>query len=650
MKRYRSSFASKLGIQTALLSSLLFLGAILAIAYEAGDMTKKRAVVYARQSLQIAIREMQSILSNAEEQSKASAISLEEHYRSDKIIDTTRCYRLLERVIEDDSSIMGAGFFFAPYKYIRGNRFAGIYVSRPNGEGEFAHEWDDDKSFAVDGYNYLRADWYSNVEKMRKANWESPFYETMETYYQMLTTYTVPLVEENGDFIGVFAADISLDWLEEKLASLRPYPHSNVVLVDSTLSIICNPIADDQFERSMYDTPFIPGSDYSARRDFEEKEFRDMVNGGGDIRISAGLKTSFLITERMDNGWILCVTMPLSDVFSDLIKLWCQLLILTLVVIPLIYFLSKSKIKKISRPVVEFANAARKITDGRFDVPIPLVKTNDELEDLGNALSFMQESVTKYIAELEVTTAEKARMGSELSVASKIQDEMLCKDFPQMKKGGIFADSIPAKEVGGDLYDFFINGEDIYFILGDVSGKGIPAALLMAITIAAFRSAGKTDHPVEQVVSLINNTFCKSNNDMMFVTLVVGKINTVTGKMQVCNAGHNPILAVQPDGTSDFLKIKTNVACGVMPDFPYEGDVINLREGTRLIIYSDGITEAENSDKDQYGEARLAEWAGAYGYGRRKEDEVVGSLLTSVRGFTAGAEQNDDMTILSISF
>lgn len=618
--------------------------------YEVGTLMERRAVDYARQSLQIAIREVQSILSNAEDQAMAAAISLEEHYRSGKIIDTTRGYRLLERIIEDDSSIMGAGFFFAPYKYIKSNKFAGIYTSRYKGYGQFVHEWDDDASFAVDGYNYLPADWYSNVEKTRKPGWKQPFYETMGTYYQMITTYSIPLVEESGDFIGVFALDISFDWLNEKLLSLRPYPNSNVILVDSSLSIICNPMAEDQFARSIYDTPIIPGSSYTASVDYGEEEFKAMVNGDEPILFSTGLKTNNIVTERMDNGWILCVTLPLADVYADLLRMWHQMLILAAVVIPLIYFLNKRKIKKISRPIGEFANAASTITGGRFDVPIPLFDTKDELEDLGNALSYMQKSVTKYIAELETTTAEKARLGSELSVASKIQNEMLCRDFPQMKRGGIFADSISAKEVGGDLYDFFISGEEIYFILGDVSGKGVPAALLMAITIAAFRSAGKTDQPVEQIVSLINNTFCKSNNDMMFVTLVVGKINTGTGRMELCNAGHNPILSVQPDGTAEYLKARTNVACGVMPDFPYEGDTVDLQEGARLIIYSDGVTEAENSDKDQYGENRLVEWAQACGYGRKKEEDVVGSLLSSVRGFTAGAEQNDDMTILSISF
>ncbi|MCQ2150141.1 MAG: HAMP domain-containing protein, partial [Bacteroidales bacterium] len=396
MKKYRHSFASKLGIQTALLSSLLFLGAVLVIGYEAGTMMEKRAVDYAHQSLQIAIGEVQSILSNAEDQAISTAISLEEHYRSGKIIDTTRCYRLLERIIEDDSSIMGAGIFFAPYKYAKGSRFAGIYTSRYKGDGPFVHEWDDASSFAVDGYNYLRADWYSNVEKTRQPGWKPPFFETMETYYQMITTYSVPLEEENGDLIGVFALDIYFDWLQEKLLSLRPYPHSNVVLVDSSLSVICNPIAEDQFARSIYDTPIIPGSSYTASSDFSREEFKAMVNGGEPIRLSKGLKTNNIITERMDNGWILCVTLPLADVFADLLRLWHQLLILIVVVIPLIYFLNKRKIKKISRPIGEFANAASTITGGRFDVPIPLFKTKDELEDLGNALSYMQKSVTKY--------------------------------------------------------------------------------------------------------------------------------------------------------------------------------------------------------------------------------------------------------------
>ena len=304
--------------------------------------------------------------------------------------------------------------------------------------------------------------------------------------------------------------------------------------------------------------------------------------------------------------------------------------------------------KRIIAPISRANASLARIASGELNEKV-LAGGSTEMDALADDINTTVDRLRGYIAEAE------HRAAAEMAMAKAIQYNVLPSTFPPypalVDKIDIFARMITAKEVGGDFYDFYFAGKNrLALVIADVSGKGVPAALLMAITIAAFRSAGKTDQPVEQIVSLINNTFCKSNNDLMFVTLVVGKIDTVTGRMAVCNAGHNPIMTVRPDGTAEFLKTKTNVACGVMPDFPYEGDAFDLPEGVRIVIYSDGITEAENSDKDQYGETRLAEWAGAFGYGRKKEEDVVDSLLSSVRGFTAGAEQNDDMTIMSISF
>ena len=649
MNDYRHSFASRLSIKTVMLASLLFLATMAIIAYRGGKIVEKRSIEYARQSLLLAIQDVQSILTGTENTAESISLSAVEYYRDGKVLDSTACFNLLEATMEGNSSILGCGFFFAPNKYRSSSKYAGIYVSRYKGVGEFVHEWDDDKSFAVDEWDYFSSDWYAVPGQTGKPMWKTPYYETMETYYQLITTYSVPMFDAAGDFVGVFAIDLSLNWLKDKLADLKPYPNSNVVLADSSLYFICNPIAEKPFDGSFYETPFIPGSDYTIDRSVSKEELVRMARNEEIVRVRDFGRSAFYVFDNMDNGWILCVSSLYSDVFSDMTALWTILLILTVVVLTLLFFLNKHMINKISKPVMDFANAARQIKDGRFDVPIPEVNTNDELTELGNALTFMQNSVTSYIADLKTTTAEKERLKSELDVARNIQNQMLCKNFPIMDRGGLFADSIPAREVGGDLYDFFVNGTDIYFILGDVSGKGVPAALLMAITIAAFRAAGKKDHPMDEIVSLINNTFCKSNEDMMFVTLVVGKIDSLTGRMDFCNAGHNPMVLVSRDGKASFIQAKRNVACGVMSDFPYEGESINLEHGSRLLIYSDGITEAENAVKDQYGESRLLEWAGSFGFGERKDSEVVGNLILSVHEFTAGAEQNDDMTIMSIS-
>ena len=246
--------------------------------------------------------------------------------------------------------------------------------------------------------------------------------------------------------------------------------------------------------------------------------------------------------------------------------------------------------------------------------------------------------------------ASKQRLENELDVARKIQTQMLSTDFPTFKNIELYASSTPAKQVGGDLYDFFVTDSGVYFIVGDVSGKGVPAALLMAISIAAFRASGKKGHTAQEIVSLINETFCRSNEDMMFVTLVVGHIDAETGEMDFCNAGHNPMVLIGPDGNATLMKEKTNVACGIMPGFPYAGENVTLEHGSRLLVYSDGVTEAENDIKELYGESRLLEWAESHGKGKTSSDKAVVELLSvSVSNFAAGAEQNDDITIMSIS-
>lgn len=651
MKRLKHSFSSRLSIRTIALASVLFLVTMALVAFGGGRIVKEGSINYARQKLLLAIGDLETVFTNTEDLSTFCAAFASEQPIGTSAADTGKFFRFLDCVVRDDPSVFGAGFFFEPYVFDKSTRIAGIYVNRDEDGENLIHEWDDDKSFAKDGWDYFALDWYADSKETLFHGWSPTSIEDMGTYYMYVMAYQEIIRNEKGDFIGVSSVDISIDWFGEKLMEVRPYPHSNVVLLDSTFSLLCNPIVEGYgyVGKSAYDTPFLVGSDVTISQYMSEGQFREKALNEEIVRVGHGRDANYLVFDKMDNGWIICVSLVVSDIYADLHSLWKILVVLTIASLIVLFFSNRKMVKRLSSPIRDFAEVARKITDGQFNVPVPDIRTGDELTELGNALVYMQESLRKYIAELQVTTAEKARLGSELSVARDIQSQMLCRAFPDLKTGGIFADSIPAKEVGGDLYDFFIDGDTLHFILGDVSGKGVPAALLMSITIAAFRAVDKNNASVEQIVSMINDTFCKSSDDLMFVTLVVGKLDLKTGKLEFCNAGHNPILIVGPEGDASYMKPKTNVACGVLPGFRYEGEEIALSAGSRLIVYSDGITEAENSGKEQYGEERLDEWAGSSASGRKNEKEVVESLLQSVHGFIAGAEQNDDMTIMSIS-
>ena len=224
---------------------------------------------------------------------------------------------------------------------------------------------------------------------------------------------------------------------------------------------------------------------------------------------------------------------------------------------------------------------------------------------------------------------------------------MLPQNFPTHPACDLYAMVQPAKEVGGDLYDFIDVGDRLFFLVGDVSGKGVPAALFMAITRAAFRFIGALGLPIDEVVRRVNDCLCDGNTNEMFVTLFAGCLNTSTGVMDFCNAGHNPIVIVAPDGSASFLRAKPNLAVGLFERFPYEAEQVQLEHGSRLIVYTDGVTEAERADKTQFGEQALLEWAGKLNPTASVNASTL-DLYSRVRHFVGDAEQNDDITIMSI--
>lgn len=639
----RKTFAARLSFKTVLIGVLIFLATLLILAIVGGRIMNARSIKFSKQCLHNTALEAQATFNTIECTTDAIAATTEEFLRTGIVLDTSRCFRLLNHVVESSPFILGSGFYYEPYAFDKKNYYSGIYVSRDKFTGETVKEWDDDEACAEDGWDYFSLDWYTIPKKEGKKCWTPPALENMTTYYQLMTSYTYPLNDKNGNMYGVFSTDLSLDFLLNQLEAIRPYNNCNVIIADKDYKFICNPLSNDPFSGSMLDTPFIPGINKTLSK-------TELQENDGSLTVRDGAKKAFVVFEQMENGWTIAVAVRYEDAFHDLFMLWLSMLGMAIIGIILLYLISRYIIYKESRPIVAFAEAASKITDGRFDVPIPEVKTKDEMKDLGNALSFMQESVTNYIEELKTTTSEKERLASELNVAHAIQKQMLTDKFPELDSIGIHASSYPAKEVGGDLYDFFISGQYLYFIIGDVSGKGVPAALLMAITIAAFRATIKNSSSTADVVSTINDTFCQSNEDLMFVTVIVGKINLDNGKVEFCNGGHNPMVITDKNGNASFIQAKPNIACGAFSGFPYKEESFTMEKGSRLVIYTDGVTEAETVEKDQYGESRLIEWAKTYACNTANSDEeCVASLENEVKTFTNGANQSDDITIMSIS-
>lgn len=324
------------------------------------------------------------------------------------------------------------------------------------------------------------------------------------------------------------------------------------------------------------------------------------------------------------------------------------LIVIGLTSLAAIFFACRAVIRRMTRPVEDLSKAVLEMAKGDLKAKLPEIKSEDEMRRLRDSFQTMQQSLTEYIKELKTTTAINERIQSDLDLARNIQKGILRREFPPC----MYAKLDPAKFVGGDLYDFTLKGDQLYFAVGDVSGKGVAAAILMAITRVMLRFVVGMGLPLDETLRRINDSFSESNEMGMFVTLLVARLDMKTGHMDFCNAGHNPLLIVPPDDEPYYLRCKPNLAMGLFGDFVYEAEQIDLKPGTRIIGYTDGVTEAEKVDLSQYGEERLMEWAKnmvvtCHGVSVTEKD-IVESLYASVRKFVDGNAQNDDITIVSL--
>ena len=251
--------------------------------------------------------------------------------------------------------------------------------------------------------------------------------------------------------------------------------------------------------------------------------------------------------------------------------------------------------------------------------------------------------------QLEKTTTIKERMESELRIASNIQISMIPQVFPTREGLDMYASMTPAKEVGGDLYNYLVKGDKLYFCIGDVSGKGVPAALFMTIATRGFRSLALMGKSPAEIATRLNLELSENNETGMFVTMFICMFDMKLGRMEYCNAGHNPPVIGNADGQFTFLDVEqTNAPIGLWPELEFKGEEINYFHNRLMLLYTDGLNEAENQKQEQYGEDRIIEQITSHA--TQNAQEIVEALKADTNLFRDGAEQNDDLTILAFRY
>ena len=489
---------------------------------------------------------------------------------------------LTERIVEDNPMIFGSAMALVDVDFAP-------YAYRRGNEIVSTQ-------LATKEYDYRNQEWFvKGLEADESGYWSEPYFDEGGGN-KLMTTYSVPVRDHRGRVAAVLTSDVSLDWISDRLVANEDYPYALSMLVTRTGSIMatCPPNVGFTGRNIVSVAESIPNG-----QGFIEVN-RSMLAGEEGARIVElnGKKYHVFYDRIKRTGWSMSRSIPEEDIFSEVNNLnrrvvGIQLLgIIMLIVILITTVTNQRKMMKINE--------------------------------------------------------KKNRMDSELKVASGIQMAMVPKvfpPFPDRKDIDIYATLIPAKEVGGDLYDYFIREERLYFCIGDVSGKGVPASLVMAVTRSLFRTVAGHERSPQRIVATMNRNMTEMNVNDMFVTFFCGVLDLTTGHLRYCNAGHNAPVYLRADG-SEQLPVTPNIPLGILEGHLFSEQEVDLEAGSTIFLFTDGLNEAEDIIHGQFGMERVMKRLDA----SLPAESQVTQMLASVQNFVGKAPQSDDLTLLVIRY
>ena len=351
---------------------------------------------------------------------------------------------------------------------------------------------------------------------------------------------------------------------------------------------------------------------------------------------------------------LLCIQRPMSELHAARRPYLIQIATSTvlLAVVSSVFaavFIRRQFITPIKKVSDEAERFARENTKGEG---LGKVSRYKELSALASSIDTMETDMVRYIENLTAATEEKGRIKTELSLASTIQENSIPNVFPAFPDRSdfdIFASMTPAKDVGGDFYNFYLIDDDhLAVVIGDVSGKGIPAALFMMVTNIIISDRTKMGGSPAEILNYVNKNICEHNKAEMFVTVWLGILELSTGKLIASNAGHEYPIIKSPDGDFEVLKDKHGFVVGGMSDFKYKDYELTLKPGSKLFIYTDGVAEATDEQNGMFGMERTLQALNAEKDG--SPEQILKNVRAEIDNFVNGAEQFDDLTMLCLQY
>jgi sigma-B regulation protein RsbU (phosphoserine phosphatase) len=495
---------------------------------------------------------------------------------------------------------------------------------------------------------YRQEEWYAEPLRTGEPRWTEPYFDDGGGGVNMVT-WSVPLERADGTVRGFVTADLRLRWLDALVRSIELGRSGFGVILSRQGHIIAHSHRPE-------DTIVASERVLDAATPEERARLGPIVErmvagkpGFEPIEID-GRRYRLTFRPLGHAGWSMAVAYPEDELLEGVGRLRAVQSALALGGLAVLALVVVLLSRRLTRPLGALAASADEMSTGDLDAGLPTVESRDEIGRLTAAFHHMRDSLKTYIRDLEETTAAKERLESELKVARRIQADML----PKGTAGGpdegyeLAATLVPARAVGGDLFNYFRDGSRLFFLVGDVSGKGVPAALFMARTKTLFEAVASRDADPGAVLAAANHNLRADNDAGMFVTAVCGVLDVGTGELTFALAGHDPPVFVPAEGDPEPLQVEGGRVLGLIEGSDYPVNRLRLGHRDALVMFTDGVSEAQDVDGGFFEIERIVDTLQRH----RHEDAVAMTrgLLEAVRGFAGEAPQSDDITLMTLRY
>ena len=549
--------------------------------------------------------------------------------------------------VKDEIGLLGnAEQIFVPVYNSDISNIVAIYLSTESGI-QISYDADSEMTANSDGsevyYNYYGRVWYDLAREKGQVCFTDVY---MDDYNRgMMITCAAPIYSELGEFKGVVCMDMLIDDLYSAIVDF------DVLAGDGDYAFI------------------VDGKGYAVLPKYKDLNIRDdkemneelieaIMSGETGVTYSEISDCYFAYSPIESTNWKLCIRVPQSmilepvqDMSSKILTSMVWFILIFILVVFMITAIVRSFALNFTEPLFALRKDAEEISNGNLE-HVAKIYSNDEIGDLAVSFNNMAISLKDYIANLTAMTAEKERIGAELSVATKIQEDMLPRKFPAFPDRNEFdlhATMDPAKEVGGDFYDFFLLDDDhIVLVMADVSGKGVPAALFMVIAKTLIKNRAFMGGSPSEILEYTNEQLCSSNDSEMFVTVWLAIIEISTGKGIAANAGHEHPVIKRAGGDYELVEYRHSPAVATIEGLHFKEHEFELHPGDNIFVYTDGVPEATNAENELFGNERMLE-----ALNRNKDSnsaEILDNMKLAIDEFVGEAPQFDDITMLAFRY